>query len=503
MHRDSDRNTATIGRRRLLQLGAASVAATAVGSVASVSAQTGSPGDVIWTYGEDELSCPQAETFGAPLTVVDGSVYAGTTCGHVHAVDAAAGTQVDTFYSNATTSRAPSVVDDIVVIAPNGEEVQAFDLLLEEVRTNKIWETDSGGNVLARASAPTIYDGTVYVTNDDAAPHCYALDLWTGEVEWTFDGESLGEAPTVVEGLVYVCGDGGTLYALDAATGDEEWSYAIGEAFTTAPTVADGTVYVGSGDYHLYAVDAETGDEEWSFDTEGTVAATPTVADGIVYAGGGGQHLYAIDATSGQEQWSFATGGWITSVTVANDTVFVSNQAGLVIAVDVASGDESWRFEDSDEPRLGGLIVVDGVLYFYNDGGIEGELYAVEAGVDGSSDGSRVLLGTTGHHDAWAETASVGERPAETGGNDDGSDGTGGNDDGSDETGGGDDDSSDTSDGGDDSSDGSTGGDDSNGADDDTGDDGMPGPGIAGALASVGGAAYLLARRASGVRSDE
>jgi outer membrane protein assembly factor BamB len=75
-----------------------------------------------------------------------------------------------------------------------------------------------------------------------------------------------GAAQQATGPTVYVQSRDGTLYAVDAATGEEEWAFTqpTGDVHSS-PTVVDGTVYVGSNDGTLYAVDAATGQEEWAF----------------------------------------------------------------------------------------------------------------------------------------------------------------------------------------------------------------------------------------------
>jgi hypothetical protein len=70
--------------------------------------------------------------------------------------------------------------------------------------------------------------------------------------------------------------------------------------------------------------------------------------------------------------------------------------------VDAASGDEQWRFQTGDYVDSS-PTVVDGIVYVASD---DGNLYAVDADVSGSSEGSRVRLGTLGHHHTWANKQS-------------------------------------------------------------------------------------------------
>ena len=74
---------------------------------------------------------------------------------------------------------------------------------------------------------------------------------------WRFTaGDSVDSSPTVVDGVVYVGSDDGTLYALDAATGAERWRFATGDEVDSSPAVVDGVVFVGSEDGNVYALEA-------------------------------------------------------------------------------------------------------------------------------------------------------------------------------------------------------------------------------------------------------
>jgi len=46
------------------------------------------------------------------------------------------------------------------------------------------------------------------------------------------------------------------VYAVDAATGIEQWSFETSDNVKSWPTVINGTVVVGSNDYNLYALEA-------------------------------------------------------------------------------------------------------------------------------------------------------------------------------------------------------------------------------------------------------
>lgn len=85
-----------------------------------------------------------------------------------------------------------------------------------------------------------------------------------------------------------------TLYAFDAFTGSEKWSYQTGNFIFASPTVMNGTVYIGSEDNKLYAFDAVSGHEKWFYQTGGSISSTPTVVNKSVYIGSADGNVYAI-----------------------------------------------------------------------------------------------------------------------------------------------------------------------------------------------------------------
>ena len=74
------------------------------------------------------------------------------------------------------------------------------------------------------------------------------------------------------------------------------WHHHTGGWIVNAPTVVDGVVYVGSDDNHVYALDAGTGDLLWRFETGGVIRSSPTVTGGVVYAGSLDGGVYAFTA---------------------------------------------------------------------------------------------------------------------------------------------------------------------------------------------------------------
>jgi len=150
---------------------------------------------------------------------------------------------------------------------------------------------------------------------------------------WEYD---LGTArvqeatPVVIDGVMYTSGNLGRVYALDAATGRELWTFtpevdmqsnrvACCDQANRGVAVHEGRVYVGALDGWLYALDARTGSVVWKTDTitdrkRGyTITGAPEIAGGLVIIGNGGSeydvrgYVTAYDAATGKEAWRFWT----------------------------------------------------------------------------------------------------------------------------------------------------------------------------------------------------
>src|SRR5690625_3632346 len=135
--------------------------------------------------------------------------------------------------------------------------------------------------------------GTVYVGGGEDGG-ITALDATTGQTRWTTptpDRQTIYVQPTLVDGTLYTAtgptnGVSDTVYALDPATGEVQWSTDVGELVYAGPAVADGYVVIGNGDDgRLVALDAATGEIGWTLQRAADYfVASPSIADGVVYA---------------------------------------------------------------------------------------------------------------------------------------------------------------------------------------------------------------------------
>ncbi|MFI5619554.1 serine/threonine-protein kinase [Streptomyces sp. NPDC051567] len=199
----------------------------------------------------------------------------------------------------------------------------------------------SCGNVPVRVTpAP---DGNVYVC---AGTHVLAVDRGSGRLRWHFEAPAVflaapafAPGPAVTGGGVYLADYLGTVYALDAATGQDRWRIATEPRTSPDPVlIADGNVHLGAGSA-LYTLDAVTGTPKWRFAAGGEITGLPAVADGRVHFGSADHCLYTLDAAGGQLRWKLATGGEITGAPVAEaGVVYACSKDRCVYALDAAKG---------------------------------------------------------------------------------------------------------------------------------------------------------------------
>jgi outer membrane protein assembly factor BamB len=224
------------------------------------------------------------------------------------------------------------------------------------------WMSFNGGAGLP----PAIYHGLAYSVSGDGV--VYAMNASTGTQVWTYSvGVFLSSSPAIVDGVVYFTSNYGfpaNVYALDASTGALQWKLSIGSQSTSSPVVVDGALYVGSEDGALYALNARKGTLNWKYQTGGDVDSSPAVANGVVYVGSWDTNLYALNATTGALLWKYPTQGEVnSSPAVVDGVVYFGSDDGNVYALDAGTGVLLWRFTtegsvDSSPAVANGLVFV-------------------------------------------------------------------------------------------------------------------------------------------------
>lgn len=149
---------------------------------------------------------------------------------------------------------------------------------------------------------------------------------------WSYDlglKRGVEATPIVSEGIMYFTGPWSKVFAIEATTGKEVWTFdpevprSFGEkgccdVVNRGVALSEGKVYVGSFDGRLIALNAENGEKIWETLTIDqskpyTITGAPRVIKDLVIIGNGGAELgvrgyfSAYDKNTGEMKWRFYT----------------------------------------------------------------------------------------------------------------------------------------------------------------------------------------------------
>jgi len=92
--------------------------------------------------------------------------------------------------------------------------------------------------------SPTVYKDVLLVSGGFGSKEYYAFDATTGAVRWAVDLDDDGPTSAVVEEDIAVFNtESCTIFACDVNTGEQLWSYFLGDPLMGTPSIADGIVY--------------------------------------------------------------------------------------------------------------------------------------------------------------------------------------------------------------------------------------------------------------------
>ncbi|MET7385421.1 PQQ-binding-like beta-propeller repeat protein [Streptomyces sp. NPDC005529] len=256
-----------------------------------------------------------------------------------------------------------------VVTGTRGGGVQAW----EASNGQKLWEISGAQTDFESAEAgPSVHDGTVYVWKD---ARLRAVDARTGEERWSYpigDAASCGGVPVRIthapDGYVYISA-GTRVLAVDVASGRVRWHFEAPAVFLSPPTFAPGPAVTGGGVYladylgTVYALDATDGRDRWRIATESRASVEPVlVAAGHIHVGSG-KGLYTLDAVTGTPKWRFQAGGDLVGApAVAEGRIHFGSTDHLLYTLKADDGRLRWKLATGGE-ITGAPVVKDGVVY--------------------------------------------------------------------------------------------------------------------------------------------
>jgi outer membrane protein assembly factor BamB len=265
----------------------------------NVYALNATTGAKLWSYYTGAFFSPPYD-----IAVADGVVYAGGgapegICGGglLYALDANSGSRLWNYGGRIQYS--PAIANGVVYFNACGASTSSGSVIAVNARTgDALWSYDGG-----TFSSPVVPNGMVYFNGSDStgAKKLFAVNASTGKTQWTYGIDFASTSPpAAANGVIYVASVltsnsstnaggvvGSSLNALKATTGQKLWSNQITETeVLELPAVANGVVYINgfanspATTSHMYALNASTGAQLWSYPLPNAFANNPIVTNG-------------------------------------------------------------------------------------------------------------------------------------------------------------------------------------------------------------------------------
>ncbi|GAA3437161.1 PQQ-binding-like beta-propeller repeat protein [Kutzneria kofuensis] len=263
-----------------------------------------------------------------PVIGSDGTIYASSTAGVLHAIDPVSGQDRWTYDSQYTgggdLSVSPLILPDGDIVWP----VPGPRLLVLSPSGTLLWSVALPGT----PTSPTSVDGRrIYV--GDLAGHVSAVDAGTRSLLWTVSVGRVSYGSVVTDGArIYTTADAGVT-AVDAG-GAVVWQRDPHDDITevSAGLAPDGTVLLGTNGSHEWAYHPD-GSQAWTAPRYITYSSPSVTASGLAYVGDHGGTVTAFDVRTGSVVKSYRVNGqeiWSSTVLDRNYRLYYANQAGDV-----------------------------------------------------------------------------------------------------------------------------------------------------------------------------
>ncbi|MEM9795477.1 MAG: PQQ-binding-like beta-propeller repeat protein [Pseudomonadota bacterium] len=232
---------------------------------------TGLGGQTLWSRSLVPGNERDRDASGGGLAVVEGTLFATTGFGELHALDPATGAErwVQRLGAPITT---PKIAGGLVYVVSRDGRAWAIEAQNGRIR----WEVPSTAaqSVTATAPAPAIGGRAVFLPFGSgeivAALPQSGIRVWGALLSGARDGvaysnvEDITADPVLTDGRLIAGTTAGRLIALSASSGERDWTLA--EGAVSPVSVVGGSVFAVTDRAQLIRVDAATGDVLWRQD---------------------------------------------------------------------------------------------------------------------------------------------------------------------------------------------------------------------------------------------
>jgi outer membrane protein assembly factor BamB len=276
----------------------------------------------------------------------DGVLYLPAGDGSLHALRARTGETIWKYPAGEELVTTPLLVDGKVLVASQNDTLFVIDAATGKWVWQQRRDTPSGFT-LRGAASPRVEGGMVYMGYADGS--LVALKLADGAVLWERNLSASGgnqfidvDTTPVVDSAGRVFGasfkDG--IYALDVQTGDINWTTATSGVTSLTPR---GDVLFTTGDGQVGAVHSGTGRSLWKIDLSNqgkrnSAGRDPLLTRELLFVPTSGP-LVIIDTSTGRVRYTWNPGKGITATPAqAGRRIYVLSNLGTVFALRLRAG---------------------------------------------------------------------------------------------------------------------------------------------------------------------
>lgn len=237
----------------------------------------------------------------------------------------------------------------ILAVNQNGDDVVA--LRLDRGALVRQWIAHPGGEV---TTLETAGDVTIVTTSQRRIVAYSEI----GQRLWTMDSPELVLAPPTDggNGTVVLVGLDGTVWSVDAITGDVVWQHKLNADVSLSAAVESARVVVVDRAGAITALDRATGETTWSVDS-GQVPTDILDGEGVIVIVGEDGFLRAYDSKDGARLWDLRyTGTLRAAVALGGTGVFATDEATR--GVDLVSGAVLWSRGGAQDAVTDGVRAV-------------------------------------------------------------------------------------------------------------------------------------------------
>jgi outer membrane protein assembly factor BamB len=219
------------------------------GTGATFAAVDATNGTTVW---QTAIGAPAIS--GASI-FADGSVYFGGTDGQLYAINAQSGAIRWTYDSGYPEFKSLMFADGAVFLPAADADAGAYAFIAVDAATGQErWKKVSADNDDGYSPGSLFNDSILFGTSNG---RLFSVSLKTGVTNWiltTGTYNSIGAGPSIVGDVAYFFAQDGSIYGVNATTGDVSWRVIIEGTMFHSPDIVDGVIYVGTNEGAIYAL---------------------------------------------------------------------------------------------------------------------------------------------------------------------------------------------------------------------------------------------------------